>query len=364
MFRAAADGLHRPPHVASLGQEVPPGRDELVRIDASGLVHELQGSLRRVVEDDRPDLVAVALDDRVRAAEALGFFGIERRVDAAVDDGRALGSRLGADFVSAEGVAGVDAETHHVAGLHGLEVERFERLISNARIAVPGGSGPGQDEQPSGCDDAYSKGKMTRVDQVNGSRTGLGRAWYPFEAELYPEIAIARCSVLHTPLDGAVTSSTRSPFELSETLGGFSLEGGGFLGDARLALAFEMRNAAVERGDELAQLFDEPCPTGIGLEFVYQSFQSFLQALRVARLGPVACAGGVSMAKIQEKAARCPRRRLLRTGRCLEPGGRVQSRRRDLRARPAGARPSCSSRRAPSSCRSCRGPGRRRSSGC
>ncbi len=71
----------------------------------------------------------------MRAAEVLRFLGIERRVDAAVDDHRAARARRGADLVAAQRVAGVDADADDVAGLHGLEIERLERLIGDPRIA-------------------------------------------------------------------------------------------------------------------------------------------------------------------------------------------------------------------------------------
>ena len=51
----------------------------------AGLVHGPQRPLCGVVEDDSPDLVAVAFDDRVRAPQAPGFLGIERRVEYAVE---------------------------------------------------------------------------------------------------------------------------------------------------------------------------------------------------------------------------------------------------------------------------------------
>ena len=69
MLGAAAHRLDGPPHVASVRQQLPPRRDEAFRIDASGLVDGFQRPVRRVVEHERPDHVAIASDDGMRAAE-------------------------------------------------------------------------------------------------------------------------------------------------------------------------------------------------------------------------------------------------------------------------------------------------------
>ena len=57
-----------------------------------------------------PDGIAVALHDGMRPADVERFVRIERRVDPAVDDGRAGRSRRVADFVAPQRVAGVNAD--------------------------------------------------------------------------------------------------------------------------------------------------------------------------------------------------------------------------------------------------------------
>ena len=163
MLGAAADGLHRAPHVAALGEQIPPRRDELVGVDPARLVDRLQRSVNRIFQDDRPDLVAVALDDGVGAAETLCFFGIERGVNAAVDDHRPLGSHRRADFIAPERVARVDADAHHVPGLHAVEIERLQRFIRDPGVAMGCRGRASQDKQPTGGNHPDAKGQMARI---------------------------------------------------------------------------------------------------------------------------------------------------------------------------------------------------------
>ena len=71
MLRTAADRLHRPPHVTSIRQQVPPRWHEAIGIDASALVDPLQRAVDRVLEHDRPDDIAIAADDGVCAPELM-----------------------------------------------------------------------------------------------------------------------------------------------------------------------------------------------------------------------------------------------------------------------------------------------------
>ena len=91
---------------------------------------------RRVVEHERPDHVAVALDDRVRAAETVRLFRVQRGMDAAEDHRRPSGPRERADFVSAKRVAGVNAHAHDVAGLDRLEVEGLQGFVRDPRTPI------------------------------------------------------------------------------------------------------------------------------------------------------------------------------------------------------------------------------------
>ena len=82
-----------------------------------------------------PGDIAVAFDYSVSVAALKGFFGVEGGVDAAVDDpGSALAGDA-ADFVAAQGVAGVDADADNVAGLDGFGGDLFERLVDEDGIS-------------------------------------------------------------------------------------------------------------------------------------------------------------------------------------------------------------------------------------
>ena len=72
------------------------------------------------------------------AAEVEGFLRVERGVDAAIHDERAAVASDPADFVSAQGVARVDADADDVARRDRGRVELLEGLVGNERIAVFG----------------------------------------------------------------------------------------------------------------------------------------------------------------------------------------------------------------------------------
>ena len=85
----------------------------------------------RVSQHERPRQVPIALDDGVRPAEIERFVGVERRMDAAEDDGRSAGSREHADLVAAQRIAGVYADSDDIAGLNRPHIEGVERFIGN-----------------------------------------------------------------------------------------------------------------------------------------------------------------------------------------------------------------------------------------
>jgi hypothetical protein len=57
-------------------------------------------------------------------------------MDTSKNDGRAALARLAAYFISAQRIERVDADADDVAGCDGVEVDRIERLVDDARIAV------------------------------------------------------------------------------------------------------------------------------------------------------------------------------------------------------------------------------------
>src|SRR6185503_17096368 len=85
MFRAAAHGLYRAPHVSAFRQQIPACGDELFGVHASTLVLRLERALHGMIDHQRPDHVAVAADDGVRAATLMRLMWIQRGVNATVD---------------------------------------------------------------------------------------------------------------------------------------------------------------------------------------------------------------------------------------------------------------------------------------
>jgi hypothetical protein len=176
VLRAAADGLDGGPHVLVAGHKVPAGGEELSALDASAFVDLLRGSAGEDVGDGfTPGDVAVAFDYGVGVSAFEGFFGEEGGVDAAVDDpGSALAGDA-ADFVAAEGVAGVDADADDVAGLDGFGDDLFDGFVDEDGVACGGGCGGGEDEEPTGGDDGGAKGVVAGIYKMNADESTFSR---------------------------------------------------------------------------------------------------------------------------------------------------------------------------------------------
>ena len=112
----------------------------------------------------RPDDVAVALDDGVRAAMFPRFVRKERRVDAAVDHPCAALARLASHFVSAQRVAGMNADADHVSGLDVLDLEGRQRFVDEVGITPLASRRRGENVEPAGSDHGHAKGHVARID--------------------------------------------------------------------------------------------------------------------------------------------------------------------------------------------------------
>src|SRR5262249_47159064 len=123
MFRAAADCLHRRPHVSPLWQEVPARGHELLARDSTALVDRSWLAGATVGDHLLPDQVAVAAYDGVGSSLSCRFVGKERRVNAAEHHPCAARAHLASDLIPAERVAGVDANADDVAFANCLECE-------------------------------------------------------------------------------------------------------------------------------------------------------------------------------------------------------------------------------------------------
>ena len=139
-------------------------------VDTAAVVERLRSAGVAVVEHRRPDQIAVALDDGVRAPCSTHFIRKERRVNAAVDDVGASGPRQPSDFVAAQRVDRVNADSDDVAGLDRVFVELVQRFVDQHRVAVTRRRRRGQHVQPSRGDDGGAERHVARIDQVNSHR--------------------------------------------------------------------------------------------------------------------------------------------------------------------------------------------------
>ena len=101
MLGASAYRLDRCPHIAVFRQEIPAGRLELPAGDSSCFVNQTGSSCGALVDDGRPDDIAVPADNGVCAAERVGLGREERRVNTAKNNVRAARTRQLSDFVAA-----------------------------------------------------------------------------------------------------------------------------------------------------------------------------------------------------------------------------------------------------------------------
>ena len=83
--------------------------------------------------------------------------GEERGMDAAINDGCTAVARHAANGVSAEGVAGMDADADDVPGMNALRDDLLQRLIDEDGDAGYAGGCGGEDEQPSRGDYSLAK---------------------------------------------------------------------------------------------------------------------------------------------------------------------------------------------------------------
>ena len=170
VLRAAAHRLHRAPHVAPGGQQIPAARHERVAFDAAAIVLRAERPSDCVVQRLGPCTLAVAGDDRVRAAESVRLFRKERGVDAPEHDVRAGIPGGDADLVTAERVTSMDSDADDVPGRDDRRVEAFERLVDQQWRAERLWRGRCQDIQPARRDDADAERYVTRVDEIDVHR--------------------------------------------------------------------------------------------------------------------------------------------------------------------------------------------------
>ena len=135
MLGAAANGLHRGPHVFLGIHQVPARGQEFAAFDAAAGIDSFGLAGEAIGDDLAPGEIAVACDHGVRFAALECLFRKEGGVNAAVDDPGAAAARHAADRISAQSIAGVHADANDVAGLDGLGHDLLERFIDEDGIA-------------------------------------------------------------------------------------------------------------------------------------------------------------------------------------------------------------------------------------
>src|SRR5208337_4949878 len=117
MLGAAADGLHRGPHVTLARHQIPSRRHEVLGFNPATLVQRLEIAIGMISQDHRPGQVAVTFHYSVRAAQIRRFLRIKRGVNSAENNGGSTPASRVADLVSAQSVARVNADANDVASL-------------------------------------------------------------------------------------------------------------------------------------------------------------------------------------------------------------------------------------------------------
>src|ERR1051325_2472183 len=196
MFRATAHGLHGGPHVTIARSKIPTRGQELIPRNPSTVINSLGRASSQIGDRLRPHDISVSLDDGMSAAQLKGLFRIQGCVDATIDHPGSAFPRLASDLHASQGVAGMDADAHYVAGLYAVGLNLFERLVGDEGIAVLGRSRGGKYIQPTRRDHADSERSITGIDQMNVHRCSppwalfflpalgfKGMAWTSLEAQ-------------------------------------------------------------------------------------------------------------------------------------------------------------------------------------
>ena len=91
------------------------------------------------------------------AAALVCFIRIERGVYTAENDDASSGSHLGADLITAKRVTRVDPDADDIAVGNRREIDTFERLVDNVRIAETAAARSGENIQPTRRDDGHAE---------------------------------------------------------------------------------------------------------------------------------------------------------------------------------------------------------------
>ena len=159
----AAHRLHRSPHVPFTLQEIPAGRQELIAPNTATLINTFRLAVCTVLDNARPNQIAVAANNRVSAANFMSFIRKKRGVNPSKNDPRTASARFSPNFVASKRVAGVQPNTNDIASLNGCRVNRLKRLIDDQRVSPHPRSSCGKNIQPPGSDNSHTKRHMAGI---------------------------------------------------------------------------------------------------------------------------------------------------------------------------------------------------------
>jgi len=136
----------------------------VLRIDLSAFVDRVHLAVEAPLDSLSPGDVAVAFDDGVAVTEVECLVRVERGVYAAIDDEGAPCAGDPADFVSPQGIAGVDPDADDVSLRDGRRIEALESFVSDVRVTVPGRGGCRQNIEPTGGDNRHAERDVGGID--------------------------------------------------------------------------------------------------------------------------------------------------------------------------------------------------------
>ena len=167
MFRTAADGLHRSPHIVVARHQIPARRQEIRGLHTAAQVIGLGSALAAIRQRGRPDNVTVSIHYRMRAPKTMGFFRVQRGVNSAEDYIGAALPRHFANLISAQGIPRMDTDADDIATLDAVRIYRTERFIDEKRIAEGGWRSSRKYIQPTRRNNGSAKRHMARIDKVD-----------------------------------------------------------------------------------------------------------------------------------------------------------------------------------------------------
>src|SRR5437588_5427546 len=113
-----------------------------------------------------------------------GFVRKQRGMNAAEDDPGAALAHLASDLVTAERVAGMNADADDVARANRVEIDRIQRFVDDDRIAPAAAGRRREDVEPARRNHGDAERFHTRIDKMNARQVwtssrgkGFVRAW-------------------------------------------------------------------------------------------------------------------------------------------------------------------------------------------